>query len=242
MTRPDDDDMTGAAGVSMRQVIAEDDEAGDSTAPQLAVRQVVGAGDQPTIGDGDDGWDFAIPRTVGRYLKADETRVIPLRLHVVRLTIPALAAVGGLAAAVALNAWLYTIGQASAIVVHLIWWTYLIGAIWALYRWHEWRNTWFVVTGHRIMHIRSRHAFGIKIDMVPLEKIRDIGYYQTAFGRLTRVQGGYGSFKFTSIGTDNEHEIVDFVPYPEWFYRRMCELAMPEDQRRAVRKQRGSRP
>jgi hypothetical protein len=224
------DDLHGEAGVSIRALIATEDE----TEP--AHYHAIGGGDAPEHSDADDDWAFDIPPSIQHYLKPDETKVIPVRFHYALLLLPALACIGGLAAAVALNSWLYEAGAATPTAVHLIWIAYLVALGWAAWRWLEWRQTWFVITGHRLLLIETRHLLGRKVSMLPIDKMRDVLISQTAIGRLA----GYGTLDFASIGTERALDKVDFLPWPEWLYRHICDLSMPESERKVVKKRAGT--
>jgi len=219
-------DLTGAAGVSMRQLVAEEDE--------LAARHhLISADRQPELDQAEDIWVYEIPRSIEPYLKADEWKVIPVRLHQCLLLVPALAAVGGLALAIAANALLYVDGHATIGPVRLVWFLWLAALGWAAWRWIEWRQTWFVITGHRLILIETRRLIGRQVTMLPVSKMRDVKLLQTVPGRLFR----YGTLDFASIGTEGALDVVRFLPRPEWLYQEVCNLSMPETERKVVKRQ-----
>jgi hypothetical protein len=239
----DKDDLQGAAGLSMRQIIeeeesaasTEDDDTEDDTTPRVSIKERViadGAGGPVKTGE----WDFDIPSMVAKYLKADESRAVPLRQHQALLIGPALAFGGGLGVAIGLNMAGYASGHASPGLVHLLWLLWLTAAGWALWRYHQWRQTWFVITGHRIMLIETTRTLGRKITMLPIDKLRDTEYTQTLTGRAT----GYATFRFTSIGTERALNEVKFMPFPEWVYQQISELTMPAEGRKAIKRNRGA--
>ncbi len=222
----DKDDLYGAAGVPADYEATEDDE--QEWTPDTA---------RGGVEDDEGGWHFDIPAGVGRYLKPDEEKVIPLRRHVGLLALPALATAGGLAAAITINAWLYYHGGEPGWALHLLWLSWIAVLGWSAYKWLSWRQTWFVVTGHRIMLIQSVRVLGRHVTMLPISKLRDVKLEQTVSGRMA----GYGTLDFASIGTENALDRVDFLPYPEWLYQQISELSMPEDTRKVVKQRRGSR-
>jgi membrane protein YdbS with pleckstrin-like domain len=233
------DDLDGAAGVSLSQVIAEEEEADEDQADdpgssRVDVRQLVGGGDRPARPEVDAGWDFGIPLMVLKYLKPDEERAIPVRQHPALLILPALVFLGGLLAAIALNGWAYETNHNPPIVFHAIWIIWVAGALWAVYQYVLWRQTWFVVTGHRVMLIETTKWLGRKVTMLPIDKLRDCEYTQTALGRVI----GYGTFRFSSIGTERALQEVVFLPYPEWIYQQISELTMPAGDRKAIKRNR----
>jgi hypothetical protein len=179
--------------------------------------------------------DDEMPPAVRPYLKPDEGRGIAFRRHVVRLIPPAVAVVGGLVLAITMNAWAYSTGQANPNNVHVIWWAYLIGAGWGIYKWLEWRQTWFVVTEYRVMLVETTRLLGRKVRMLPIDKLRDLEYQQTSLGRVW----GYATFTFASIGTGgNEKSLseVDALPFPEWLYQQISALIMPTPTKRLLRR------
>lgn len=239
----DKDDLMGAAGLSMRQIAEQEEEAAresrsddddDETSPRISVRERVIA---DTVGGPvkTEEWDFDIPSMVDKYLKDDETKVIPLRLHQARLILPAFAFGGGLGIAVGLNMAAYASGRAAPAIVHLIWLAWLVAAGWALWRYAIWRHTWFVITGHRLMLIETTNRLGRDVKMLDLEKVRGCRYTQDLSGRST----GYATFRFASIGTEHALSEVRFVPYPEWVYRKISELTLVSEQRRPIKRNRG---
>jgi hypothetical protein len=249
-------DLEGAAGVSAAEAEAEElaqgedlDGDGDVDQDDADIAAVTGASDErprtrlparrgPAHQDVTDEWaqwEFGVPGTVAPYLKPDEKRVLSFRLHIVRLLGPAAAVVGGLALAIALNGWAYSARDAKPIIVHVIWWSYVIGAAWGVYKYVEWRQTWFLVTGYRVMLIETTRLLGRRVRMLPIDKLRDLEYSQTALGRMA----GYATFTFASIGTgqgDKALREVGYLPWPEWLYQRISELTMPTDTGRLVKR------
>lgn len=242
-------DLQGAAGVSAAEVdgvtTEEDlDNDGDVDADDATIEALAGATEErrpprlrgPAHEDVTEEWaEFYIPPTIRPYLKQDELRVIPTRRHVIRLAAPALALVGGLALAVALNAWAYSAGQAKPLTVHVIWWAWIAAAGWAVYKWLEWRQTWFVVTGFRLMLVETTRLLGRRVRQLPLDKLRDLEFSQTPLGRWQ----GYAAFTFASIGTggaENALTGVDYLPMPEWLYQQINQLTMPSGTGRVVKR------
>ena len=243
-------DLQGAAGVSAAEAEgagvlagADLDNDGDIDDDDDDIAALTGADEErrpprrrgPGHEDVTAGWDFGIPPTIRAYLKEDELRVIPLRRHVIRLAGPAAVFAGGLALAVALNAWAYSAGRANPLTVHVIWWAWVAGAGWAVYKWLEWRQTWFVVTGFRLMLVETTRLLGRRVRMLPLDKLRDLEFSQTPLGRWQ----GFATFTFASIGTggaQNALTEVDYLPSPEWLYQQINQLTMPSGTGRVVRR------
>ncbi len=163
----------------------------------------------------------AIPRQVDRYLKADERNVIAVRQSWAVLAGPAAAVLFGLVAAVAVNGWLYASGHAPASIVHVIWWAYLAAAGWGIWKWLEWRASWFVITADRLMVISG--LVRQRVDMLPYGKLRDVSMSQGVTGRLLN----YGTFHCESIGTDHALHTIERIPGPHELYVQVCELTVP---------------
>jgi hypothetical protein len=237
-------DLQGAAGVSAADLGAEAagvlaegdlDNDGDTDTDDDDIAALTGDREEPgtyrpprrrgpSHEDVTAEWDFHIPPTILPYLKRDELRVIPMRRHVIRLAGPALAFVGGLVLAIALNAWAYSSGHAGHLLVHTIWWSWFLGAGWAVYKWLEWRQTWFVVTGFRLMLVETTRLLGRRVRMLPLDKLRDLEFSQTALGRWQ----GYATFTFASIGTGGAENA------PPVFYEK--DDVLPQSTQRSRRR------
>lgn len=241
------DDLQGAAGLSARQLAEDEEDAArinkagwasdpddddgqgdDDTRPRATFRQRISPANPGVTLDEDSD----IPPIVAKYLKSDETHAVPMRQHQALLLVPAVVFLGGLLAAIALNSWAYETGHNPPFFFHAIWISWVIAALWSLWRYYQWRQTWFVITGHRVMLIETTAKLGRKITMLPVDKMRDCEYSQTVIGRMV----GYATFRFSSIGTERALSEVSFLPYPEWIYQRISELTMPADERRAIKR------
>lgn len=234
-----DDDMSGAAGVGLSHYLAtaEDEDTHEST-PRITVRAVSGD-DHPEHDTVPDPWAAAAPpRMVAPFLKRDETKVTCVQLSLFLLLGPAVVFFGGLLTVIAANALLYDIGHATPAVIYTLWILWAAGALWALRRWIEWRQTWFVVTGHRILLVEARYLIGRKVSMLPVEKIRDVELRLPAAGRIF----GYGTLDFASIGTERALDVVNFLPWPYQLYQQVCEMILPETERKAMKRKPGGLP
>jgi Bacterial PH domain len=228
-------DLHGEAGVSMRDIEADDDETmaaladegGDTPAARWHGITAAPATDPLETGD-DDGPE--VPRAIRGYLLSDENDIIAVRLHGCLLLAPGVAALGGLLLAIGLNGLLYQSHDAAPGPVYTLWGLWLAVLAWAAYRWIEWRQTWFVVTGHRLLLAHATHVFGRDVSQLPIDKMRDVRLAQTVVGRAF----GYGTLDFASIGTERALDVVNFLPYPEWLYREICALKMPDTERKVM--------
>jgi uncharacterized membrane protein YdbT with pleckstrin-like domain len=163
--------------------------------------------DEDEAADDNDG----LPSTVTRYLLPYESALLATRRHAILLIPPAAAFLLGLAAATALNGYIWELGYRpwAAAVVHLIWLGWLCAALWAVARWLDWRATWFVVTPARLIYITG--LLRREVTPLPVKRARDVELHQSVPGR----QLGYGTLVFESIGTDHALHEVSFVPWPD---------------------------
>jgi uncharacterized membrane protein YdbT with pleckstrin-like domain len=232
-------DLHGEAGVSMRALEAEadetsavalGDEAEDGTEDTPAARwhgiSAAPATDPLETGDPEP----EVPRAIRHYLMSDENDIIAVRLHRGLLLGPAAVAVGGLLLVIILNSWLYVAHKAAPGPVYTMWLLWGGALLWSAYRWLEWRQTWFVVTGHRLLLVHTKHLIGRDVSQLPIDKMRDVRLKQTVPGRAL----GYGTLDFASIGTERALDAVNFLPYPEWLYREICALKMPDTERKVI--------
>lgn len=229
-------DLHGEAGVSMRDLeaeadetaaAAEADEADETPAARWHAITATPAPDRPAEDD-DEGPD--VPRIVRKYLLSDEQDIIAVQLSRALLLAPGVAATGGLLVAIITNAWLYTLHKAAPDPIYTLWVLWAATLAWAAYRWVEWRQTWFVVTGHRILLVQAQRIIGRKAEQLPIDKMRDLRLTQSAIGRVC----GYGTLDFASIGTEKALDLVNFLPYVEWLYREINALRMPDTERKAM--------
>jgi hypothetical protein len=227
------EDLHGEAGISMRALEeTESDEAAigiEDETPAARWSGIAAAPATDPLETGDDE-QLEVPRSVMSYLMDDETDIIAVRLHECLLLTPALAAVGGLLVAITLNSLLYATGKAGPILVYTLWALWGIALIWAACRWLEWRQTWFLVTGHRVMLVHAKYLIGRTVDQLPIDKMRDLRLDRPVVGRIC----GYGTLDFASIGTEGALDMVRFLPHPDWLYREICALKMPDTERKVI--------
>lgn len=169
------------------------------------------------------------PALVAKYLMPSELKagVKAFRQHWIVLALPALAVVGGLLVAIIGNAWLYADHAASSLPVHILWLLWLAGALWAGWRYAEWRCWWFVVTGTRLMTIDG--LFRRTVTPLPLKRIRDLELKQSAAGRTL----GYGTIECESIATDHALHTIRFLPFTVEIWTMVWALLLPGTARGA---------
>lgn len=226
-------DLHGEAGVSLRSFEEEVDDhtaaALEEETPAARWHGITAAPATDPLAVRDDG--PPVPRAVRPFLLSDEEDIITVQLSRALLLAPGAVALGGLLAAVVANMALYFNHAAAPGPVYTMWLLWGAALAWAAYRWIEWRQTWFVVTGHRILLIHTKRIFRRDVTMLPIDKMRDVRLAQTIPGRIC----GYGTLDFASIGTERALDVVNFLPWPEWLYREICALKMPDTERKAMK-------
>jgi hypothetical protein len=162
-----------------------------------------------------------IPALVAGFLLPNEVDVIAVRRHWIVLIPAAAAAVGGLAAAIALNSWAYESGTASLLLVRTIWIGWVAGLGWATLQWARWHVTWFVATSQRLMYITG--LFRRRVTPLPLSRLTDCRMEQDVPGR--RI--GFGTLICESFATDHALHRVTFLPEIQWLFNQIWQLRIP---------------
>ncbi|MDI2127788.1 PH domain-containing protein [Yinghuangia seranimata] len=155
------------------------------------------------------------PQTVQRYLLPAEKCVIAVRRHWSVLLRPIAAAVGGVTLAVAMA--LYFPDE--NVVVHLLLWPAIAAcAVWMLWHYLVWRHDYFFVTDRRVMVTTG--VLTRKVLMLPLSKVTDLKYERSLAGRVL----GHGMLLLESSLEEEALSTVEYVPWPDKIYVRMCDL------------------
>lgn len=167
-----------------------------------------------------------IPLELDRYLTPSERIVFRTRLHWIRIVGPWSWFFVALLLAGLLDARLPTgqphLRDALIIVVVVV----LVRALWKTL---DWYREWFLGTDRRLML-----AYGIltrKVAMIPLGKVTDMSYLRSPVGQLL----DYGSFVLESAGQDQAFRVVEYVPNPGLYYRRISEELFTPNARRSDR-------
>jgi len=159
---------------------------------------------------------IGLPRSVDRYLLADERSVITVRMHPAALAGPLVLACGALAAARKLA------GRSPR--PDIVWGAYLLVPLYVLRRLAAWPVSYLTVTDKRMvltggLLIRTAAA-------MPLEKVTGLTLQRTVPGRLL----GYGTLIVTSACRRQAFREVRYLPYPEQLYLEISGLLWPEEQ------------
>ncbi|WP_436774386.1 PH domain-containing protein [Yinghuangia sp. YIM S09857] len=155
------------------------------------------------------------PKTVQRYLLPAEKCVVAVRRHWSILIRPGAAALGAAVLALAM-AWYFPEENA---VVHLALWPAVVAAVLWL-TWHVlvWRHDYFFVTDRRVIvahGVLTRHVL-----MVPLGEVSELKFQRSLSGRIL----GHGTLLLESDVTEDALKDVQYVPWPDTIYVRMCDL------------------
>jgi membrane protein YdbS with pleckstrin-like domain len=106
-------------------------------------------------------------------------------------------------------------GIQMGLTILLIVWLAVIG--WVLWDVAEWYYDRFILTNKRVMLIEG--IIARKVAMMPLSRVTDMKYTQTALGRLL----GYGRFEIESAGQEQALRNVDNLPNPTDLYLQVVE-------------------
>lgn len=161
-----------------------------------------------------------VPPAVARYLMPSELdqRPIVFHRHWAMITRHLGVLIAALAAAIALNGWLYEQNQNTWIIVGIIWVLFAVAALWVALRVAQWRATWVVITPQRVMTIGG--LVFRRVRQLPVQRIRDIGLDQPFLGRVL----GYGTLYDASLATDNALGIITFVPAAERIWLQITSM------------------
>lgn len=154
-----------------------------------------------------------VPRSVDRYVLADERVVIAARRHWASVLEPVLTGVITLPIAAALVAWLQPALGNAAQAIWLLWFAAAIRSAW---RYLEWRADIFVATDKRVLLV-----YGLiirKVAMMPMRKVTDMNYSRSVPGRIF----GYGTFLMESAGQEQALREVKWVADPDNTYKKLC--------------------
>jgi hypothetical protein len=165
-----------------------------------------------------------IPAELDRYLTSAEKIVFRTRLHWIQIVGPWSLVVASMLAVAILDSRLPRnrdprVGDVFALAIAAV----VARALWKTY---EWYREWFVGTDRRLM--LTMGVLTRRVAMIPLGKVTDMSYVRSPLGQLL----GYGSFVLESAGQDQAFRVVEYVPNPGLYYRRISEeLFTPEARR-----------
>jgi membrane protein YdbS with pleckstrin-like domain len=164
-----------------------------------------------------------IPAELDRYLTTAERIVFRTRLHWIQIVGPWALFFVSLLVVGLLDARLPSGRPSVRDVLVLVPILLLVRALWRTY---EWYREWFVGTDRRLM--LTMGVLTRKVAMIPLGKVTDMSYVRSPLGQLL----GYGSFVLESAGQDQAFRVVEYVPNPGLYYRRISEELFTPSARR----------
>ena len=160
-----------------------------------------------------------IPAELDRYLTRAEKIVFRTRLHWVMIFYPWLQFFLALLLLAILDTRLPPNNRVRDILLLLL----LLILARALWKTYEWYREWFVGTDRRLM--LTMGIITRKVAMIPLSKVTDMRYDKPPVGQIL----GYGSFILESAGQDQAFREVEYVPNPDFLYRRISEELFTQD-------------
>ena len=158
-------------------------------------------------------------KDAAKYLLNDEPPVIATRRHWAVLFRPAVRAVPALL----VGGWILQLDPSNPVgsSVGLL---VVLGALGYLGLYvAEWWVRHLLITRRRVL--LTSGVIIRKVAMMPLRRITDLTYQETLFGQVL----GYGTFRFESAGQAQGLDVIDYVPQPDAFYRRLSQLMFGTD-------------
>src|SRR5262249_15454315 len=117
---------------------------------------------------------------------------------------------------------LMTANVESELALSLIWAACVIIFVWLIVRVIAWSQSYFVVTGARMIFITGPVAR--KVITLPTAEINDLSYERSGLGLMF----GYGRFSVDWAAEDHEISKINYIPYPEQLYLEICGLLYSE--------------
>ncbi len=164
-----------------------------------------------------------VPAELDRYLTSAEKIVFQTRLHWIKIVGPWLQFFLAMLLLGILDTRLEGNSRVRDVLLLLL--VLMLGR--ALWRTYEWYREWFVGTDRRLM--LTMGIITRKVAMIPLGKVTDMRYDRPPIGQIL----GYGSFILESAGQDQAFREVEYVPHPDFLYRRISEELFTPSARRA---------
>ncbi|UGQ08991.1 PH domain-containing protein [Yinghuangia sp. ASG 101] len=161
------------------------------------------------------------PKTVRRYLLPGEKCLVAVRRHWSVLIRPLSAAVGAAALVIAMALYF----PAEHVVVHLLLWPVLVAAtLWGAWHVLVWRHDYLFVTDRRVMVTTG--VLTRRVLMLSLAKVTELKFQRSLGGRIL----GHGTLILESDVTEDALKEVEYVPWPDTIYVRMCDLLFEAEE------------
>ena len=103
-----------------------------------------------------------------------------------------------------------------SLLTDLLWWAWLVLAVWAVSRWFLWRREWLVATDKRVMVNYGLLHQGVA--MFSLSRVPDLTYTRSTLGQLL----GYGELEREGTGDSLTLHNLRFVEHPHATYTTIC--------------------
>jgi membrane protein YdbS with pleckstrin-like domain len=114
-----------------------------------------------------------------------------------------------------LAGWFARQGYQTGLTILVVIWIGVIGwVLWDAVQWYYYR---FVLTNRRLMVVEG--VVARKVAMMPLQRVQDMKYTQTALGRMLH----YGVFEVESAGQQQAFRTVSNLPNPTDLYLQVVE-------------------
>jgi len=152
---------------------------------------------------------------VARYLFPTERYRGEWKRHWIHLSTPLLVGAGATIALGYLAGFLTRQNISGLVTVAVLIWLAVIG--WVAWRVFDWYFDRFILTNKRVMVVNG--LVTRKVAMMPLLRVTDMKYSQTALGRLL----SYGTFVLESAGQDQALREIRHLPNPNELYLRVVE-------------------
>lgn len=162
-----------------------------------------------------------VPASVNKYLLPHERQIISVRRHPAILIPSAVAAMGGLFVAVAVNPIIRGVGAVELtiwLLVGILFVEFILTCI-------AWLNRFFVFTNKRIL-LTSELLIISRVITLPVEDLKDMTFRSSRGGRLL----GYGEFIFESSDTTYS---INYIPSPRELYLEINALIFKEETEEA---------
>jgi len=152
-----------------------------------------------------------------RYLPSGEVIVLEVRKHWASLIVPGLKTAGIVLACLAVG-FVTSPNEGSDPIDTVASWIGAAAVAFMIYRFVEWRIDRIVVTDHRIVEVAG--IITRRVSSMPIVKVTDMTYRRSPLARLL----GYGELILESAGQHQALDRIDYLPYPDDFYRSVTSL------------------
>jgi membrane protein YdbS with pleckstrin-like domain len=158
-----------------------------------------------------------LPLAITRHLLPWEATVLATRRHPVTIAGPLIAGLAGALVALLLTA----IAIHNGVGQEVVWALWLILAGWAVWKYANWRATYFVVTEKRLVLYSG--VLTKTVGMMPMSKVTDHRVMKTPLDRLFNC----ATFLMETAGPDQALRQVTWLPYADQLELELLALLFP---------------